>query len=68
MPVARYAKTPPQKDNPKSVTPRLTVTKAAELLGVHRVHLSRVLHHHRQSRSLTRRYQQLLAQHQATAS
>ncbi len=38
---------------------RLTVTRAALLLGVTRPHLSYVLHGHRKSRSLMRRYRAL---------
>lgn len=41
---------------------KLTVTRAAELLGVTRTHLSYVLHGHRQSRRLTARYTALLQQ------
>jgi transcriptional regulator with XRE-family HTH domain len=36
--------------------PDLTLTAAAKALGVTREHLSRVLHGHRESRSLLRRY------------
>ena len=44
-----------------AVKPKLvrTITDAARVLGVTREHLSRVLHGHRQSRSLTRRYAEL---------
>ena len=45
---------------------RLTLTKAAELLGVTREHLSRVRHGRRISRSLTRRYRELLARYANT--
>jgi hypothetical protein len=38
----------------------LTVTEAARRLGVHRVHLSYVIHGHRRSKRLTRRYRELL--------
>jgi hypothetical protein len=38
----------------------LTVTKAAKKLGVSRGHLSYVLHGHRESRPLLRRYRALL--------
>ncbi len=40
--------------------PRMTLTAAARLLGVTREHLSRVLHGHRISASLTRRYADLM--------
>lgn len=36
-----------------------TITEAARALGVTREHLSRVIHGHRHSRSLTARYSQL---------
>lgn len=38
----------------------LYLTDAARTLGVSREHLSRVLHGHRQSRSLTKRFTSLL--------
>ena len=46
----------------------LTITKAAELLGVCRSHLSLVLNGHRKSRRLTRRYRELKCQQQAPAA
>ena len=43
-----------------------TLTAAARALGVTREHLSRVIHGHRPSRSLTRRYTVLADAHQTT--
>ena len=40
---------------------RITVTAAAEILGVHRVHLSYVIHGHRKSPRLIARYHDLLS-------
>jgi transcriptional regulator with XRE-family HTH domain len=40
----------------------LTQVEAARQLGVSRVHLNKVLRGHRQSRSLTNRYQALIQQ------
>jgi hypothetical protein len=42
---------------------QLTITRAAKLLGVHRVHLSAVLNGRRTSASLTRRYRELKKSH-----
>jgi len=48
------------KSKPEKVTiKRVTISSKARQLGVTREHLSRVLHGHRQSRSLMRRYLQL---------
>ena len=44
---------------------KVTVSAAARKLDVTREHLSRVLHGHRVSRSLTARYQELLATEEA---
>jgi hypothetical protein len=46
---------------------KLTVGEAAERLGRTREHLSRVLHGHRPSRSLTRRYASLVKEFLAEA-
>jgi CRP-like cAMP-binding protein len=46
----------------KSITPApLTITDAARHLGVTREHLSRVIHGHRESRSLRARYSDLVS-------
>lgn len=45
------------------VKPKLTVTAAAKILGVTRVHLSYVKHGHRSSPRLLRRYNALRHQH-----
>lgn len=44
-----------------------TITDAARAMGVSREHLSRVLHGHRQSRSLTSRYRLLQAEQHLAA-
>ena len=49
---------------PKSI---ITTTDAARTLGVTREHLSRVLHGHRQSRSLSSRYHLLKSKRQLAA-
>ena len=43
----------------KTGTPLRTITESARILGVTREHLSRVLHGHRDSRSLSRRFAEL---------
>jgi hypothetical protein len=43
---------------------RITVTGAAVILGVHRVHLSLCIHGHRQSKRLMKRYRTLKREHQ----
>ena len=48
----------------KTLTPRARIaglTHAARSLGVSRTHLSLVLHGHRESKSLTKRYEKLIA-------
>ena len=53
---------------PKSTGTRVrTITESAKILGVTREHLSRVLHGHRDSRSLTSRYNNLQSQRQLAA-
>jgi plasmid maintenance system antidote protein VapI len=50
----------------RSIGPkRLTVIAAAQILGVHRVHLSYVIHGHRTSRELLRRYRDLVKEARA---
>lgn len=57
--VTRY-KFPGNKKDKAAPAKRISgLTAAARTLGVSRVHLSLVLHGHRQSLSLTKRYQKL---------
>jgi len=50
----------------KSKRRKPTITRAAQELGVTRVHLSFVIHGHRSSRSLSARYQAWLKQQDGT--
>lgn len=64
MSVTRDTGTTPKRKKAKCVTGdtrRPTVAGAARTLKVSRQHLSAVIHGHRASRSLTERYQTLLA-------
>ena len=49
------------------LAPKLTVTEAARILGVTRVHLSYVKHGHRRSPDLLRRYQDIRQQFEQAA-
>jgi hypothetical protein len=53
------------RHKPNHKPKKVTLTLAAQELEVTREHLSRVLHSHRVSRSLLRRYRELIKQHGA---